>query len=108
MKVTFRQLLARGLARGGQAQMATRVTLKAINDELTRLGYTARLAKANGYFYFQFGEAVDWLDRTLNVATLSSRMPEEWTEEFRRLKNLNDQIMGRAAPKQPSRKRIAH
>jgi hypothetical protein len=35
--------------------MATRVTLKAINDELARLGNTARLAKASGYFYFQFG-----------------------------------------------------
>jgi hypothetical protein len=33
--------------------------LKAVNDELARLGYTARLAKGSGYFYFQFGESVD-------------------------------------------------
>jgi hypothetical protein len=49
-----------------------RLTLKTINDELAKRGYTARLAKSAGYFYFQFGEAVSWLDRTVNVSTVSS------------------------------------
>lgn len=52
--------------------MAARVTLKAVNDELARLGYRARLAKGGGYFYFQFGEAVDWLDRTVIVPTIGN------------------------------------
>ena len=67
--------------------MAERVTLKGVNDELARLGYTARLAKASGYFYFQFGEAAEWLDRTVNVPTVSSRTVAEWLDEFRRLKS---------------------
>jgi hypothetical protein len=41
--------------------MAARVTLKVINDELARLSYIVRLAKASGYFYFEFGEVVGWL-----------------------------------------------
>ena len=49
-----------------------RLTLKAINDELARRGYAARLARAGGYFYFQFGEAALWLDRTVSVPTLNS------------------------------------
>jgi len=33
--------------------MAARVTLKAINDELTKRGHNARLEKASGYFFKQ-------------------------------------------------------
>lgn len=84
-----------------QTQMATRVTLKAINEELARLGVTARLAKASDYFYFQFGEAADWLDRTVSVPTVSSRTLPGWIEEFHRLKKLNEQIR-RKAPNQAS------
>ena len=73
--------------------MLAHVTLKAINEELARLGYTARLAKASGYFSFQFGEAADWLDRTVDSQTVSSRTVREWTEEFCRLKKLNEQIL---------------
>jgi hypothetical protein len=73
--------------------------VEAVNDELATLGY-ARLAKGGGYFYFQFGEAVDWLDRTVAVATISSHSLEEWIVEFDRLKKLNEQLMAK-----PSRKR---
>jgi hypothetical protein len=73
--------------------MTSRVTLKAINDELARLGYASRLAKGGGYFYFQFGEAGDWLDCTVAVPKISSHSLEEWIAEFRRLKKLNDQLM---------------
>lgn len=66
-----------------------RVTLKAINDELERLGHDVLLEKGNGYFYFWFGEANDWIDRTVNVPTLSSLTLEQSVEEFNRLKKLN-------------------
>jgi hypothetical protein len=62
--------------------------LRAINGELARPGFTARLAKASGYFYCQSGDAADRLGRTVTVATLSSRTLPEWIEEFRRLKKL--------------------
>ena len=84
--------------------MATRVTLKAINDELARLGFAARLAKASGYFYFHSGEAADWLDRTVNVPIVSSHTLAGWIGEFHRLRTRNDQISGKRAPKQPHRK----
>jgi hypothetical protein len=73
--------------------MAARVTLKLVNDELARQGFAARLAKASGYFYFQGGEAVDWLDSTVKVETISSHTVEEWVAEFRRLQQLNREIM---------------
>jgi hypothetical protein len=46
--------------------------LKAINNELERLGSTAVLVKGDGYFYFSGGEATDWLDCTVQVPTLHS------------------------------------
>jgi hypothetical protein len=70
-----------------------RVTLKAINDELARRGATACLAKAAGYFYFQFGEAAEWLDRTVRVPTVSALTLEQWLDEYDRLKKLNREIM---------------
>lgn len=85
--------------------MADRVTLKAINNELGRLGYTARLAKASGYFYFHFGDVVNWLDRTVNVPKVSSLTVPQWVEEYRRLKSLNEQIMGKASGTKAGRKR---
>lgn len=85
--------------------MAARVTLKAVNEELARQGYTARLAKGGNYFYFQFGEAADWLDRTVPVPTVGSRTLSEWIEEFHRLQKLNEQIAGEAPAKEaPARK----
>ena len=59
-----------------------RLTLKAINDELAKRNYAARLAKSTGYFYFQFGEAAFWLDRTVNVPPLESLTLSEWITEF--------------------------
>ena len=52
--------------------MAARVTLKAINDELNRRGHNTRLEKASGYFYFFGGEATDWIDRTVQAATVNA------------------------------------
>src|SRR6516165_1716047 len=44
-----------------------RITPKAINDELAARGATERLARARGCFYFEFGEAAGWLDRTVRA-----------------------------------------
>jgi hypothetical protein len=74
--------------------MNPRWTLKTVNDELARLGYAERLAKAKGYFLFTSGAADEWIDRTVGVRTLSSLTVKEWIAEFRRLKALNEQIMG--------------
>ena len=80
-----------------------RITLRAVNNELARHGYAAGLAKASGYFYFQFEEAAEWLDRTLENETVSSRSGNEWIQEFHRMKKLNEQIMEQPAPKKPGR-----
>jgi hypothetical protein len=79
--------------------MAARVTLKAINDELTRRGHNARLEKGSGYFYFFGGEATDWIDRTVPGTTVGALTPEQWIAEFVRLKKLNAEIVKGDQPK---------
>jgi hypothetical protein len=76
-----------------------RTTLASVNQELARRGYTARLAKASGYFYFQFGEAADWLDRTVQVERISDKTVEEWLAEFARLRAINAKLAGAALNK---------
>jgi hypothetical protein len=71
-----------------------RTTLAAVNAELAKRGYTARLAKARGYFYFHFGEAADWLDRTIQVERISDKTVEEWIAEFERLRAVNEKLSG--------------
>jgi hypothetical protein len=75
-----------------------RLHLKIINDELARRSYAARLEKGNGYFYFQFGEAAAWLDRTVRVRKINSLTLKQWIEEFHRLKALNEQILKTVKP----------
>jgi hypothetical protein len=70
-----------------------RVTLKAIHDELQRLGHDVRLEKGDGYFYFLGAEVNNWLDRTVKVPTLGSLTREQWVEEFNRLKKLNEDLL---------------
>jgi hypothetical protein len=72
--------------------MASRLTQKAVNDELTRLGHHARLEKASGYHYFFGGEATDWLERSVHAPKISDLTLEQWIAEFVRLKKLNAQI----------------
>jgi hypothetical protein len=71
-----------------------RLTVKATNDELKRLGHDAQLMKGDGYFYFTSGETSNWLDRTVKVPTLSSLTLEQWVEEFMKLKSLNHELLG--------------
>ena len=70
------------------------LNLKKVNDELEQRGHSAKLAKASGYFYFEGGEASDWLDKTVGVRTINSLTLKQWMEEFERLKKLNAQIIG--------------
>ena len=79
--------------------MAARVTLKAINDELTKRGHDARLEKSSGYFYFFGGEATDWIDRTVPRNNVGALTLDQWIEEFKRLKKLNAEIMAGGKPK---------
>jgi hypothetical protein len=60
---------------------------------------------ANGYFYFTSGETSSWLDRTVNVPTLSSLTLEQWVQEFEKLKKLNHQLMRGKAPVETASKR---
>ena len=70
-----------------------RLHLKVINDELARLGHKAELVKGKGYFYFQSGETEDWLDRSVSARKINDLTLKEWIAEFRRLKELNQQIL---------------
>jgi hypothetical protein len=76
-----------------------RVTLKAIDDQLRRLGHDVHIEKGDGYFYFWKGEANDWLDRTVNVPKVSSLTLDQWIGEFNRLTKLNDEMLAGKVPK---------
>jgi hypothetical protein len=41
------------------------------------------------------GDATDWIDRTVPGTTVNSRTLEEWIAEFKRLKKVNQEIMGK-------------
>ncbi|MBS1855800.1 MAG: hypothetical protein JST11_10570 [Acidobacteria bacterium] len=81
--------------------MPRHLSLKTVNDELGRLGHKERLAKAGNYFLFTGGAADEWLDRTVGVRTLGSKTLKEWVAEFKRLKALNEQIMGTVKKPRP-------
>ena len=70
-----------------------RLSLKTINEELKRLGSRAVLTKADGYFYFQGGDAADWLDRAVTVPTLRSLTLEQWVGHYRALKAKNEALL---------------
>ena len=72
---------------------------------LKRLGHNARLDKGDGYFYFLGVERANWLDTTVQVQTLSSMTLEQWVDEFKRLKKLNQDILrGQAGSETPRSK----
>jgi hypothetical protein len=84
--------------------MPSRLTAKTVNDELARLGHRVLLEKGPGYFYFRTGEAADWLDRTVPVRKINEKTLKEWVAEFKRLKALNEQILGTVKKGKPARK----
>ena len=73
-----------------------KLDLKHVNNELARLGYQAQLAKGQGYFYFQGGEAADWIDTGVKVRKLNDLTLKQWVGEFHRLQDLNQIMMRRA------------
>jgi hypothetical protein len=77
--------------------------MKSVNDRLAELGHDARVEKGDGYFYFSGGEATDWLDRTVQAQTLTSLTLEQWVDEFRRLKKLNESLSRPPARKKRTR-----
>jgi len=85
-----------------------RVTLKAVNDALAKRGRSARLMKASGYFYFDSGEAANWIDKTVYTPTVGSRTLEQWLEELDRLEKANRDLLktaaSRASKKQTGRR----
>jgi len=70
-----------------------RLTLKTINEKLATPGKGAEFTKGDGYFYFSDGEASDWLDRTVKVPTRASWTLDQWLDEFKRLKKLNEGML---------------
>ena len=69
------------------------LTLKAINAELAKRRFNATLAKGVGYFYFDGGDASDWLDRTVRVETVQSLTLEQWIGHYQELKAKNDELL---------------
>ena len=68
--------------------------------------------KASGYFYFDSGEAANWIDKTVATPNVGSRTLEQWLEEFDRLEKVNRDLLKMAGPgaskkkvPAPSRKR---
>jgi hypothetical protein len=80
------------------------VTLKTVNDALAKAGRGARLMKANGYFYFDAGEAASWIDKAVYTPTVGSRTLEQWLEEFDRLEKVNRDLLKSASPRGPKKK----
>jgi hypothetical protein len=77
--------------------------LKVINEELAKRGRKAVLVKGDGYFYFDGGETVAWLDRTVKARTINTLTLKQWIEEFDRLKELNAQILRTVKGGKPGR-----
>jgi len=77
------------------------VTLKTVNEKLPELGTKAELAKGAGSFLFRGGEADDWIDRTVTVPMIGSLTLEQWLNEYKRLKTLNDDVMKAAKQASP-------
>ena len=75
---------------------------KSVNDELARLGHKAELVKGAGYFFFRGSETDDWIDRSVAVKTINSLTLKQWIAEFRRLKELNQQIRKTVKPGPPA------
>lgn len=87
------------------------MTLKTVNEKLKDLGSKAELAKGAGYFLFRGGEADDWIDRTVAVPMIGSLTSDQWVNEYKRLKALNDDMMKaakRASPRPAKTEKQRH
>jgi hypothetical protein len=75
------------------------LNLKKVNDELARLGHKAELAKGSGYFFFRGQEPENWIDTAVAVRTINTLTLKQWVEQYRRLKELNQQILKTVRPR---------
>lgn len=89
---------------GSDPAKSGRVTLKAVNDALAKRGRDSRLMKASGYFYFDSGEAANWIDKTVATPTVGSRTVEQWLEEFDRLEKVNRDLLRMTGPRASKKK----
>jgi hypothetical protein len=64
-----------------------------VNDQLVRLGYKERMAKADNYFLFTGGAADEWLDRTDD----EQRDAEEVDRGVRAAEGAHEQILRKGA-----------
>ena len=65
--------------------MTNRVTRKLVNDALRERGRDESLYDGGGYFYFGGGDAVNWLNSSVQVKKISDLSLEQWMTEFDRL-----------------------
>ena len=65
--------------------------------------FKAVLARGDDHFYLFGGEAADWLESTVRVHTVDALTLDEWVEQFKKLREGNRQLMGRAGKKPKSR-----
>jgi hypothetical protein len=93
---------AREVSPGAHNILDVPLSLKAINVELAKHGFNTKLTRGSGYFYVWSGEATDWLDRTIQVPTVSSLTLQQWIEEVRKLRETNRQLM-RSVEKRPTK-----
>lgn len=73
------------------------VTIRSVNNALKARGYTDKLEKGEGYFYF-YSEpgmpgASDWRTATVYVFAIN-QLPtvERWVEEYEYLKKVEDAL----------------
>lgn len=68
--------------------------LQQVNRELKRMGREERLCRAKGYFYFWFGDAINWYSASIYVSHASELTLEQWLEEFRIMDENHKAMMG--------------
>jgi hypothetical protein len=61
---------------------SARTTATAVNDALRARGRDESLRRADGYFYFGGGEAVNWFTTSVRVQRLSDLTVDQWLKEF--------------------------
>jgi hypothetical protein len=69
-----------------------RVTRKMINDKLRERRRDESLRPGGGYFYFDGGEAVNWLTNSVRVQRVSDLTLEQWLQEFDKLLKLDKKL----------------
>jgi hypothetical protein len=67
-----------------------RLTIKAVNKNLSAAGIKDELVKGQGYFYFWGDKASSWYSSSVMVPYLNDLTIEQWIAEYIRLAKEND------------------